>query len=408
MARPSSANAGNGTPGLTTTVNAKYATVIAAIRDRSSANLASLQSDAVLPVDGGLFIARAAAQTLRDAKPRCPILVVGDAGSGKSGVLQDFATSRQATEEVVVLLAADVAGTNRVDVGTPLQEVLRGWTGPPALLVIDGVDALRGSGDRETLSNTVTALSGTRWQVVASARTFDTTNSRPLQKAFAGEPISSNTSEVHGRLASVRHLLVGDLSDEDLNREIVSPMPLADLLAEAPDDLRALLRNPFNLRLAAELATSLTASQHYELLRVRTRVELLSRYWEWRIRGAGAHERESLLRRLAASMVSSRRLQVEQAEPAVLSTDTTALEDMLSHGVLTSADGPIPGMSRVIGFSHNILFDYATAIYVLYVPSDPNGLAKQLEADPSLPLIARPSFELLVDMLWQARSNGAF
>lgn len=394
--------------GVTTTVSAKHASDIAVIRERSASNLTAMQSEALLPVDGGLFIARSVAKTLRDLESRDAILVVGDAGSGKSGVLQDLATARRETEEVVVLLATDVAGANRLVTGAPLREVLRAWTGPPGLVVIDGVDALRGSGDRETLSNTVSALAGTRWQVVATARSFDTKNSRPLQKAFAGLPVSSAADQVDTRLTSVRHLLVGDLSDEDLAREIMEPMPLATLLAEAPPDLRALLRNPFNLRLGAELAASLTTSQHDELLRVRSRVELLGRYWDWRIRSENAQAREALLQRLVERMVADRRLHVEQKEPTILGTDSSALEDLLSHGVLTSLEGPVPGLSRVVGFSHNILFDYATAIYVLYHQLDPSGLVKTLDADPTLPLIARPSFDLLVDMLWQARSSDAF
>jgi hypothetical protein len=394
--------------GVTATVSANYASDIAVIRERSASNLMAMQNEALLPVEGGLFIARSVAKTLREEKSREPILVVGDAGSGKSGVLQDLATARRETEEVVVLLATDVAGANRLITDTPLREVLRGWMGPPALVVIDGVDALRGSGDRETLSNTVAALAGTRWQVVASARSFDTRNSRPLQKAFVGLPVSSEADQIDPRLTSVRHLLVGDLSDEDLVREIKAPMPLATLLSEAPTDLRALLRNPFNLRLAAELAASLTTTQHDELLRVRSRVELLGRYWDWRIRSESAHAREALLQRGVERMVADRRLQVEQKEPTILGTDSSALEDMLSLGVLASHEGPVPGLSRVVGFSHNILFDYATAIYLLYHQLDPSGLVKTLDADPTLPLVARPSFDLLVDMLWQARASGAF
>lgn len=394
--------------GVTTTVSAKYAPDIAVVRDRSASNLTAMQNEALLPVEGGLFIARSVAKTLRDLDSRDPILVVGDAGSGKSGVLQEFATVRREVEEVVVLLASDVAGANSLVTATPLREVLRSWTGPPGLVVIDGVDALRGSGDRETLSNTVAGLAGTRWQVVASARSFDTKNSRPLQMAFSGPPVSRVTDQIDRRLTSVRHLLVGDFSDEDLDREIVAPMPLATFLAEAPPDLRALLRNPFNLRLAAELAELLTTSQHDELLRVRSRVELLGRYWDWRIRSESAHAREALLQRLVERMVAERRLHVEQKEPTILGTDSSALEDMLSRGVLTSLEGPVPGLRRVVGFSHNILFDYATAIYVLYHQLDPSGLVKTLDADPTLPLVARPSFDLLVDMLWQARSSDAF
>jgi hypothetical protein len=395
--------------GVVVAVPARYAPDVAVIRGRSAANLASLQTEARLPITpDGLFITRSVAKTLRDLQSREPTLVVGDAGCGKSAVLQDLATSRHGVEEVVVLLAADVAGANKLQTAAPLQEVLRAWPGPPGLVVIDGLDALRGSEDRESLSKTVSAMAGTRWQVVASARSFDTRNSQPVRKAFAGTPISAESTEVDPRLPDVRHLLVGDLSDADLDREIAAPMPLAIVLAEASRDLRQLLRNPFNLRLAAELAESLTSRQHDELLEVTSRVELLGRYWDWRIRNEFSYARDALLRRLVLRMVADGRLQVALQEPTVLAPDSAALETLLSHGVLSAHDGPIPGLGRALAFSHNILFDYAAAIYVLHHPLDPEGLVTTLDADPSLPLVARPSFDLLVEMLWQAGPSGDF
>jgi hypothetical protein len=62
---------------------------------------------------------------------------------------------------------------------------------------------------------------------------------------------------VDAQLADVRQLLIGDLSDEELAEAIVPPLARASLLTAAPPELRALLRNPFNLRLAARLTESL-------------------------------------------------------------------------------------------------------------------------------------------------------
>ena len=394
--------------GIATTLPSEHASDIEVLRERSAANLHTLQEEAQLPIAGGLYITRTVAKTLRETAGREPVLIVGDAGSGKSAVVQDLASARLGEEEVVVLRASDVAGANRLAANAPLQEVLRAWAGPPGLVVIDGVDALRGSEDRESLSSAVAALAGTRWQVVASARSFDTRNSQPLQHAFAGEPVSTDTSLVDARLLAVRHLVVGDFSDGDLDQAILAPMPLAAVLAEAATDLRNLLRNPFNLRLAANLTEQMTAGQHAELLSVRSRVELLGRYWAWRIRNEDMTARDALLKRLASSMLTGRRLQTTEEEPTVRETDSAALESLLSQGVLSALDGPIAGLGRVLAFSHNILFDYATAIYVLYHPLDTAGLVKSLDADPTLPLVARPSFDLLVDMLWQARTTGGF
>lgn len=307
-----------------------------------------------------------------------------------------------------MLRAADIAGANQLRLSAPLQEVLRAWLGMPGLLLIDGVDALRGAADRDTLSSIVAALAGTRWQVVATARTFDARNSQPLRRAFAGTPLSPHDHMRDSRLVSVRHLVVGQLSDTEVDEAIAPLESLVAVRRDAPNDLRALLRNPFNLRLAVELAEGLASDQHAQLLTVKSRTDLLAHYWEWRIHNEDRTAREALLARLCTAMVAQRTLQIVEAEPHVLGSDGVALEALLSQDVLSVQDGAIPGVGRLLTFSHNILFDYATALYVLYDPSGTRALTDKLDDDPALPLVARPSLEILIDLLWEHRATGAF
>lgn len=395
--------------GITLAEPRSYAVDINVIRERSATNLLRMQTEATLPVSGGnIFISRLVSKELCAKTTRDNVLIIGDAGSGKSAVAQELATLRSPIEEVVVLFARDLAGSNQLRTTAPIQEVLRAWTGPPGLLVIDGVDALRGSEDREALSSIVSALVGTRWQVIATARTFDTRYSRPLRRAFPGTPLSQDASMFDKQLTDVCHLLVGDLTDDELDSAIRPPMSLAKVVTQASSDLRTLLRNPFNLRLAAKLADGLTSGQQAELLQIRSRVQLLNHYWDWRIHDYDRGARTALLKRLSAEMVKCRSLQVAEEEPTIVGTDSPSLEDLLSQSVLAALDGPIPGVGRVLAFAHNILFDYAAAIYVLYHPTDSGYLNIRLDADPTLPLVARPSFDLLVDMLWDQRNSGQF
>jgi hypothetical protein len=225
---------------------------------------------------------------------------------------------------------------------------------------------------------------------------------------FSGVPISDNPAHVDRRLRRVRHLLVGDLTDGELDSAVVPPLPLALLLVEASPELRALLRNPFNLRLAAGLAEYLTGGWHAELLAARSRVDLLEAYWEWRVRKDDSTAREALLARLCREMVSSRSLRVVETEPTVMAADSPAVQAMLSENVLSGEGGLLPAGRRVLSFSHNILFDYAAALYLLHDPIDQNRLLSTLDTDPSLPLVARPSFEILTDLLWKHRDLDVF
>lgn len=389
----------------------RFSQDIRVLTDRSATNLSKMRVEASLPVGAGreIHIPRSVAAVLVTDERRDPTLVVGDAGAGKSAVVHELALNRSAHEDVVLLRASDVAGTNRLQTREPIEQVLLAWPGAPALLVIDGVDALRGSEDRQSLSELVTGLAESRWQVVASARTFDTRNSLPLQRAFAGDPVSSDPAMFNPQLANVRHLLVGNLSEGDLVEQIVPPMPLAELLATASSDLRALLRNPFNLRLAAELSEDITFQERANLMQVRTQVELLHRYWEYRVLGADQYRRTALLRRLVAAMVTSRRLGVPIEEPTVRGEDSAPLDTLLNRGVLAVNDGPVPGLGGTVAFSHNILFDYATAVHLLYSGYDtPTTLVALLDDDPSLPLVARPALDFLTDLLWQARATDDF
>lgn len=385
----------------------RFAADVARLTVASAANHTAFAAAARLPVPGGLRIERAAAAEIPDTPGEGGLLIVGGAGCGKSAIAHAIAVARGRTGPVLLLQAGDVAGTNRLPLAEPLADVLRGWPGPPATLVVDGVDALRGSDDRDVVGRLVATLSGTRWEVVATVRAFDARHSASLQKAFPGGPLCGHPEHRDPRLPGVRHVEVRDLDDTEL-AALGSATPLGAVVGEAGPDLLALLRNPFNLSLAAGLLAAPAPGARADLSAARTRTGLLGAYWHWRVRDDDATAREALLARLSVLMTSTRALKAAEAEPAVLATDSTALAALLSRNVLAAADGAFPGSRRVLTFAHNILFDYAVALYVLDPGPDGDGLVRALDQDPALPLVARPSLELLADLLWEHRATGPF
>jgi len=199
------------------------------------------------------------------------------------------------------------------------------------------------------------------------------------------------------------------LTKAELDPLITSATRVAHFYAAAAAELQALLRNPFNLRLAAELlapGAAISRPARQRLTSARTRLDLLAAYWEHRVdQDDDAFARTDLLTRIAEEMLRSRQLRALAAAPTVEAIHSGALARLLSDNVLTEEDRSGTAARRVLVFSHHILFDYTSMRCVLRNPLDELQLLQRLDADPALPLVARPSLDMLFDDLWQAAGD---
>ena len=195
---------------------------------------------------------------------------------------------------------------------------------------------------------------------------------------------------------NLRHLNVPDLDDDELNQIAQRSPELGDLLAQAPTALKDLLRNAFNIRLAADLLTSGVAIA--EFAAIQTQLELLERYWRHRIlTGSGADDRETLLAAASEQMVAQRSLRVERHS---VPTRGTALEILLSRNVLIewqASDDSRPDRS-ILSYAHHVLHDYAIARLLLR--GDTSRLFRRLTSDGDFALVARPSISMHFHHLW--------
>ena len=326
--------------------------------------------------------------------------LIGEPGAGKSVLAATVADALlEAGEDVVFLGAESLAaslGATRAELGMQdnLDRVLAAWDGTGrGTLIIDGVDATRGTSSVDWIPRLARSLRGTRWRVVATIRTFDLRYGPSWQQMFPGAPLDAAHADPD--FAHVRHLLVGDLTDQELAQVRHGSRRLAELTAEAEPRLSALLRNPFNLRLAAELA-----SEGVPLADIRTRQELLHLYWHRRVELAPDRlARRRALRELCESMVGGRRARVADPSAVVDPAVFGAIEGLLRDGVLREdVQGRHRGVSPVI-FSHPVLFDFAVAVTCL-PGEDPLYLKQRLDSDPDLTITVRPSLDMYFADLW--------
>lgn len=355
-------------------------------------------------------ITRLSTEQLRHLAEEGSSLVVGDPGAGKSAALYDLAQRLRSEGRDLIFLAVDrieaqtlPALQTELGIRQDITEILLNWPGTaPAFLIIDALDAARAEPAARTLRDLIRLVvkAKGRWRILASIRKFDLRYSQELQELFRGTTAGKMAPELRlAEFSHLRHLNIPLLTDEELDQIPPQSAELQALIVNAPDQLRDLLRVPFNLRLLGELlGTGVTSA---ELVPIKTQLELLDRYWSHRIIRSDAQgdARESLLRRSCEAMVAARMLRVNRAALADPASSAT-LNELLSSQVLTEWQ-PSPATlpdRYVLTFSHHALFDYAVARLLLRGTQE--ALVRRLVDDRELALVIRPSLLLHFQHLW--------
>ncbi len=312
------------------------------------------------------------------------VIVTGDGGSGKSVVLLDAARRLRDGGAPVVFLNAD----DTLPISSPrFEDVLAAWaeTGPSGYLFIDGLDGLRLGKTIRPLRSLIARLVGTRWHVAIASRSYDLEHSSSLDDFFP--PLAGLEEYVDPRFLHTAHVQLDELSADDLTWFGDQNAHLRSLIVSASPDLYELIRNPFNLSIAVSLSTAV------DLTDVRTRGDLLKRWWDYRIRDQGGFEREALLRAILRDMVARRATRLPAADVAA----GTPLDDLLSQTVLTHR-----GEDDSIAFRHAVIFDYAVERLLLLTDA---AIATLLQNDRDAFVFILPSLRARFEALYANPSH---
>lgn len=375
-------------------------------------------SRAAIPLPGDqIKIARGAVPALM-ATLSTSLVIVGEAGIGKTGVLSCVLDDGRfgSADRVVVALAAEELEAHsarqlatELGLSRPMHEILADWPTDAGLLVIDGIDAAKDDATRQTLIELVekTAQDESGFRVLASMRTFDARNSVRLRRAFA-TPLAVAAPGYNLRdLAGIAHFAVPALTVDELAQVSAQAPAVERLLRDAPPGLWRLAAVPFNLRLLVELLTA-TGLSAEELQQFDTQSRLLEAYWGERVLtpAVQSDDREFVLRKATERMAADRRLYV--ARSFLQAERNESLQGLLHDGVLVERVLPGGTVDRdVVGFAHNVLFDYAVARLLLR--GDEGALLRRIESDPQFLISVWLSFDLHFRWLWELeRSREPF
>lgn len=350
-----------------------------------------------LPIADGIPIARTSDGPLGRAVDSGSLIVIGEPGAGKTGALVALAQARRAAGDTVVFLSVDrfpgvaIAADLQSELGLvhPLTETLAAAPGAGRkLLIIDALDAARGGPAEGVFAQLIEALeaSAANWTVIASIRTFDLRNGRRFRDAIPGAPPEPAYAETD--LSKVRHFQVPRLADEDLDAAGIAAGDLGALLAAAPDKLRELLRNVFNLSLAAQLLAD--GASPDSIRTVATQCDLIDAYEDRRLVGTSARQAAAAA---VGAMVLRRRLAVRKVV-----VDHDQLDAVIQTGVLAESDD-------LVSFAHHVLFDHVAGRFFLEW-DNPARLIPQIGGDSSIALMLAPALRFAIERLWRRDSDG--
>jgi hypothetical protein len=347
----------------------------------------------------GSQIFRECIPDLGDSVKDGSLLVVGDPGAGKTGTLVMLARELQSKRAPMVFLSVDdlaavtdsAALSNALGIGNDFLEVLGAWPGTASgVLIIDALDASRGGASEAVFARTIERVIGElgeRWSVVASIRTFDLRHGKRLRALMQGTP----PSELHVEkdLDDVRHFAIQQLTDTELVLVGESNRDLGRLISAAPPAIRQLLRNVFNLSLAAELVHKGLAPEAIQA--VTSQSQLISRYEDERL---PTHRLKRAVAQVVAEMARQERLVVRQDRIA-----NDALEDVIASGVLVS----VP--QDRLSFAHHVLFDHAVGRFYLDL-DEAAALTAQVAGQPAIGLLLGPGLRFALMDRWESGATG--
>jgi hypothetical protein len=258
------------------------------------------------------------------------------------------------------------------------------------LLVIDALDASRGEASETVFANLIedaVGRLGERWSVVASIRTFDLKNGRRFREVLKGAPPHPGQYSEAG-FNEVRHFKIPRLSDAEVAKVAQASSELGSLTSSAPASLKELLRNVFNLSLAAELIAIGVPAE--SIRTITTQSDLIDRYEDKRLASGRLKEAVAVA---VETMVKRRRLSIKR-----VAARHEALDDVLATGVMTEA-------GDLITFAHHVLFDHIAGRFFLEW-NDPQLLAQQITSEPGIGLMLAPSLRFAMERVWREDKSG--
>jgi hypothetical protein len=267
------------------------------------------------------------------------------------------------------------------------------------IIIFDAFDAARSSPSQTYFFSLIKRLinkMGKNWNVIVSSRIYDAKKSITLQELFPSQKEEKLNLNYQHKDIHCRHFYINELSDIEVQIAVESITDAPRLFEDLNNNLKILLKNPFNLWLIEKIVQN--NQNRSELGNISSEIQLLDLFWAYRIKnGSLSDSREILLTKICRRMIDQHSLNVRKEDVFDNSVNEVWI-DLLSKQILEESQN-----SQRILFSHNILFDYAVSVLILEDSAD--LLVRFILQDRSRMILLRPSFDYFFTRLFITNPN---
>lgn len=391
-----------------------YAAEIKRLTQLTDINFLRLEQHTTLPFKGeNLHVPRKGElSALVDAAKKGHLMIVGEPGCGKSGIVHELVqTLKSENHPVVLLLAEEVlnhdwkGAANIADFDHPLDEVLANWPDrKKCFFITDALDAVRDAEIQKRLRQLLSDVrSNSNWTVIATVREYDLQYGRELREIFPGAGIEGNSSKA---FAGVAHFFLRRFAETQLDELVARRSEIGPFVVSARKNSKSedVHRSPFYLRLAAELLRD--GEDPSRLADWSSPAILFRKFWDVRIKGsAGSDLREVVLKKICEDMVNARTMAVSLKRLSLGAPERMAINELRGLGILQP---PAMRLGSLVGedelrFAHHLLHDYAIARCL--IPETPTLFFRFAIERPLLPIFYRQSFLFALEELWDVQDN---
>jgi len=352
--------------------------------------------------DHCITISRSIVDAMEDVIEESSILIIGEAGSGKTGVITSLAQRLLYRGNRVWFWPTDhLRGESILHFRNQLQ-LLNSWraifneisSNSDVYLMVDGLDQIKNFRIFQAYNDLFEIAIHSGIKVIATIRSFDLKYQSGIRSLFPSTPGLISEEFIDANYQEVSHFRVPDLTSSELD-QVISLCPEIQSIIDSNPEISDIICRLFYLDLLCKMISRGDIIEG--ITRNITQYGLFQLFWQSRIDYPTdlRSQKIELLTRIVERMVNETSLRVEL--PSGLNT---TLEELISLDIINyppTRPGWLLEEDHIV-FNNNLLFDYV--VEQLYIRRHRRDIVTEIYQNELVSYFLRPGLKIFYSYLF--------